>query len=303
MKFGGKLGVIAMTVGLLGSLFLEPAQAMIGIMSRFGDVVLENMKPGVYNLRELRSLPYVVTNSGDARTEILVEVREPKAPVDGYEAIPDPAWLQIVPNRFFLDPKQNHFSDIILSVPEDQEFAGRHFQAEIWAHTIGTGFTAAGVTSRLRFSIGTYGPETLQKEKKRKAMLTLDFDLKPESLYVSGVEVGRSVNLKNLKRQAFKLSNRADAPLKVRLVSIAWDPQFTLPEGYAVAPDPGWLRINPKEKTAKPLTITEFIPVVNIPDSAEHRGKKYGFLIKAEVVAEKSLPIEVYSRLLIATGN
>ncbi len=273
--------------------------AGIGIMTRFGDIVLENMKPGVYNLRQLKNLPYVVTNPGQAKVEVLVDVVVPDKTQEGYEPIPDPSWVQVVPNQFVLEPGQNHFSDVVLTVPEDPKYQGRHFQATLWAHTVGTGFTAAGVNSRLRFSVGTVGPEALQREKKRKAMLTLDFDLKPETVRVR-VPAGRAADLKALARASLKLTNRAEDPLKVRVISLPWQPQFSLPADYEPAPDPAWLTLGPETALVKGLTIGEFVPTVRIPAGPEHAGKNYAFLVKAEVVAEKSVPVEVYSRILVS---
>jgi hypothetical protein len=290
----GAILAAGLTLGLNGAL-----QAGIGLMSRFADVVLENMKPGVYNLRALKNLPYVVSNPGDLKVDVLIEVLQPTKTMEGYEAIPDPGWLQILPNRFTIEPRQNHFSDIVLSIPEDPAYVGRHFQATIWAHTVDTGMTGAGVNSRFRFSVGTLGPVSLVKEKKRKAMMTLDFDLKPESVSVYDVPLGRAVNLKEERRSSLKLTNRADDPLKVKLVSVAWAGELVMPSGYEAAPDPAWLTFKPVVATVKSLTIAEFLPVLKVPDDPSFLGKKYAFLVKAEVISKESVPVEVYSKILV----
>jgi hypothetical protein len=293
--------ILAMATALLCA--AAPVFAGIGLMTRFADVVLENLKPGSYNLRVLKNLPYVVTNPGDLRIDVVVEILAPNSLMDGYEPIPDPNWIQILPNRFTLDPAQNHFSDIVLNIPDDPAYVGRHFQATIWAHTAGVGMVAAGMNSRLRFSIGTMGPDALQREKKKKAMLTLDFDLKPETLNVIDATVGGEFNLKTERRQSLKLTNRADDPLKVKLTSIKWDDSFTRPAGYEAAPDPAWLKLKPEVQTIKPLTIGEFVPTLKIPKDPALKGKKFVFLVKAEVVAEKVTPVEVYSRVLVTVSD
>jgi hypothetical protein len=42
---------------------------------------------------------------------------------------------------------------------------------------------------------------------------------------------------------------------------------------------------------------------IKIPKDAAHKGKKYAFLVKAEVVAEKVTPVEVYSRVLVTVAD
>ena len=103
--------------------------------------------------------------------------------------MPDTSWVKLVPNEIQLEGHGSGFAEILLEVPNDPKYVGRHFQVHIWAHTSEPGMLGAGVISRFRFSTGA-GPETLKAEKRRKAMLTLDFDMTPQIIQLDDVEPG-----------------------------------------------------------------------------------------------------------------
>lgn len=285
-------GLAALCVGLAAK-----AWAVFGLSTQFSDVVLENLKPGrTYNLREMRGLPYTVKNRGDAPVEALVESVQPlpnerRAP---YEPVPDPSWIRITPNGYRLGPGEAGFSDIIIAIPDDPSLLGKHFQSSIWAHTVGTGFMAAGVRSVLRFSIGK-GPETLEEEARRKAMVDLDYDLYPPALYIVQAKVGR-YDPKKEERKSFKLTNRSENELELLVKAVPWVGKFgNLPPEYEAVEDLSWVTVKPSTAKLEGETLKEIRLFLDVPESL--RGKKVAFLM------ELSLPIgtvvNVTNRVLV----
>ncbi len=299
MKISRQIKLMIISIWLLAASAL--AFAGIGILARFADdVILENLEVGrSYNLREKGNLPYHVTNAGSAPVDVLIEVIIPgeKRLKANYEPIPDPGWVRVVPNKFRLDPGESGVSEIIITIPDKEEYIGRNFQTYLHAHTVGTGFMAAGAGHRLRFSTGV-GPDTLAAEKKKKKMMDLNLDFRPGSIYLDGVEPGKKFKPDKTKR--IKLINWAGSPIKVKLQSVDYERRFKMPPGYETAPDPSWLMIKPDVIKLKGNEIRELKCYFNIPDEDEYYGKKYGFLIKADIV-DADIVLELYSRIYLAT--
>jgi hypothetical protein len=285
-------GAAALCVGLAAT-----ARAVIGLSTQFSDVVMENLKPGrSYNLRELRGLPYTVKNRGDGPAEVLVEsvVPLPTERRTPYEPVPDPSWIRVTPNQYRLGPGEAGFSDIIITIPDDPSLIGRHFQSSVWAHTVGTGFMAAGVRSVLRFSVGK-GPETLEEEARQKAMVDLDYDLYPPALYIVQAKVGK-YDPKKVERKSLKLTNRSENALELNLKPVRWVGKFgNVPEGYEVPDDLSWVTLEPPTVKLEGETLKEIKVMLDVPE--QYRGKKLAFLL------ELSLPIgtvvNVTNRVLV----
>ena len=290
--------VIMLSAGIFHA---ENSCATIGLTSKFVDVVLENLKPGhSYNLRELKGVPYEVKNRGDAAVNIVIEIVPPDAKQlqGSYEAIPDPSWIKTLPEKHSMAAGSNAFSDLIITIPDDAALAGHHYQAMIWAHTVDTGFLGVGVKTRLRFSIGP-GPESLKEEKKRKAMVTLNFDIWPQSMYVVGARAGKKYNVKKAEGKSLKISNRADEALEMELKSVPWDQRFTLPEGYEAAPNPGWLVIKPAALKLDPNSIEEVKIFLEIPE--EQKGKRFAFVISSNL--PNAMTLTASNRVLVTVTD
>lgn len=271
------IAVIAVLCSLAPSGWL---QAKIGLSTRFGDAVIEKLELGrSYNIRELRGIPYTVSNVGDDQVEIRLEVRVPKTKElqDNYEPIPDPNWIRLSPTRHVIAPGGTAFSDIIISLPDDPKLQGRHFQAGIEAFTLGDGMFGTGVKSRLRFSVGP-GPETLKAEKVRKAMVTLNFDIWPPALYVEGAKAGEKYDAHKEEEKAFLITNRASESLEAMFKSAPWRGEGNLPEDTIPAPTPEWLSFKPETLKIKPMSVAQAQPQLNIPK--EYAGKKLAFLVQ-----------------------
>src|SRR5206468_4099995 len=106
---------------------LRPAEAIVGISTKFVDVTIEYVQVGkTYNLRELRRVPYAVTNKGTSPIDIAVDILAPKKEelVESYQALPDASWIRIVPNKFRIEPGQTGYAEMILAVPNDPQYTG-----------------------------------------------------------------------------------------------------------------------------------------------------------------------------------
>jgi hypothetical protein len=197
---------------------------------------------------------------------------------DGYEPIPDPNWVRLMPPRHRIPAKGMAFSDIVIAIPEDRQLVGRHFQADLRAQTVGTGLFGAGVKSRIRFSVGP-GPESLAREKQRKAMVSMNFDIWPSALYVTNAAAGRKYETAKEEKKSVTVTNRSDKPMEIVLKAGKWNVvQFPLPEGYE-AGDPSWLTFKPEHLKIKAFRVQEVKPTLNIP--REQAGKKFVFVVQA----------------------
>lgn len=293
-------GITMKKIAMIWVLFAAAtAHSEVGISTRFVDVIIEYMQVGkAYNLRELKAVPYSVKNRSSAAMSINVEVSIPKKEelVKEYEPVPDPAWVTIVPNRFRVEPGQTGYAQVILQVPDDPKYIGRHFQAKVSANTADNPYMiAAGVESRLRFSTGP-GPDTLRQQKQKQAMMTLDFDVTPQTLYADGLEIGKTTDFKKEKRRPIKVTNRSDTTLKLNFVSTSWDKSFPLGD-YEPAPDPDWLKFDPVELESQGDSISSAYPIITIPNDEKYYGKKYAFLIRTEL--KMGVELEYFNRIYI----
>jgi hypothetical protein len=291
---------LAVVAGVM-SLSALNLYAGVGLLVRFSDdVILENLETGKsYNLRTLGHLPYIVTNSGDKVMDVAIEVQAPPKHKlkPGYEAIPDPSWVKVVPDKFRLNPGEKGISEVIVTNPESAEYVKSNFQLKLWAHTLGENFMAAGAAHYLRISTGK-GPETLNAEKKRKAMFSLDFEITPLSSYLVDVQPGVKFDAKKEKGISLKLTNKGDSTIRVKPVSTAYTSAFTMPSGYEPAPDPSWLKFKPGIVKVDGMTIKEIKMYIEIPKEEKHYGKKYAFLVKAELV-DTEVPLELYNQVYV----
>ena len=271
------MNIIAAAVLLLAA---AQAQAKIGLSANLGDVMLENAKPGrTYNLREVNGVALRVTNSGDAPARVMTEVTLPDASrlKEGYEALPDPSWVQILPERYELVEGGVAFVDIVLRIPDDPALVGKNYQFYVWTHHDGKGFLAAGLETRVRLSIGK-APETAEKEKAEKQMATFNFDLYPPTVYVTGARAGAVYDAKSAEKKSIRVINKADDPLNLVLKSVPWPGQVPMPAGYQKAPEASWLRLRTSTLTVPGLAIGDAPFDIAVP--AGTPAGKYAFWVQ-----------------------
>lgn len=283
---------------LLSLAAASPARAVIGLASRFGDVILEGVQPGrTYSLREAARVPLGVENRGDAETDVIIEFSKPREGNNSkdYEPIPDPSWLKAVPDRLHLAAHSVGFFDLMLTVPDDPKLLKRHFQVQVKARSGGTGMIGVAVENRVRFSVGP-GPESIAAEKKQKAMQRLDFDVTPRELYLVDVPVGKAWDARKEAKKSIRVANYAPDALTVLMTSETWDDRVPLPEGYAKIPDPAWIRMKTSTISVGTDEIVQASVVVVVPDKPENRGKRWASIIRTGLATGYWLdaPVKVF---------
>jgi hypothetical protein len=291
--------------GLLSLIFLAGSTAWgkLSLAVRFPEIEMENVQPGsVINVRQIRGVPYVVINGSDHAIDINVG---PEIPVAGpagakldFEPVPNPEWLKIVPNHFKLGPGDIGSAEVILSVPNDPTLVGRHFQVNIHAGSDGPEEIAVGINSFIRFTVGALGPASAKREKKRLVLNALDLNMTPPVIRLENVPLGKSVGLKELKNILLKVTNRGNDPVKLKLASVRTD--NTQKENGWDIPDPEWLKIKTPRMKIKTDQIKGTDLILNIPNVPENQGKKFLFLIQAEMDGY-DFPLSVSSRIFVTT--
>ncbi|MCG3204502.1 MAG: hypothetical protein KCHDKBKB_01217 [Elusimicrobia bacterium] len=283
---------------LVGVVLPSLSWGLIGLAARFGDVIVENAEIGkTYNLREALKIPFGIENRGSGSVEVVVEIQPPEdnALKTPYEAIPDPTWVKVLPEKLAIGPQSQGFFDLLLTIPNDPSLNGRHFIAIIKAKTAGTGLLGVAVENKLRFSIGP-GPESLKEEKRQKAMAQLDFDVSPQALYVLDIPMGVKYDTKKEQGKSVRVANYSPDLLSVQLSSAAWDGLLFLPQGYEPIPDAGWISFKDNAADIGPEEIKIFSPIIHIPNDPKHKGKKYAAVIRTGLKSGFWLdaPVRVY---------
>ena len=288
--------------------FLTFTNVYAGVSATFADLILENLQPGgSYNLRKLKNVPFIIQNKGKETVDAKIEVKIPRADtlLKGYEPIPDPSWIVVIPDKFRLGSQEKGISEIIISIPEDEKLVGRHFQAHFNCSGIAIGppsqlTIATGVETRIRFSIGSMGPDSLLQEKKRKVMYSLNFEFDPTNVNIKDkIELGKKIDLKKEKNVKLNLINKASDPINLTLKAVPYDTSIYGSAGDYEIGDPKFLKIKPEKLKLKGETIEKLKLYLEIPDEEKYKNKKFLFLIQAEVI--NHVPVEIVSKLFITT--
>ncbi|MCX7940405.1 MAG: hypothetical protein N2555_01355 [Endomicrobia bacterium] len=280
------------------------ANSTVGLGTKFATIVLEKLEPGgVYNITKLRNLPLVVINSGSTETEVAVDIEIPTKEElkEGYEPILDPEWIKIIPNRFNLKPSESYTCDVIVSVPNDPKLIGRHFQAKIWAHTVGDDLFGAGVVNRLFFSIGAPGPESVQKAKKKELLFSFNFDTEPKDIYLT-VPVGKKVDILKEFDKSIKLINKSKSEIVVKLESVenkrGENIIAQVPSQYEFTPNVGFISFKKDTIKVKKNSVQDAGFYITIPDEKIHYEKQYMFIVKIYPI-KPEIPVEFYTKVFV----
>ncbi|MFA5779615.1 MAG: hypothetical protein WC947_05725 [Elusimicrobiota bacterium] len=284
--------------------------AYAAIMTNFADLVLENLQIGEsYNLKTLKNCPMTIINNGSETIDvnIVVEIPQKGSLMPGYEAILDESWVQVVPSRYRLGPREKGSSAVIIIIPNDEKLVGRHFQTNILTSSLPIGLPSAqltiatGTQTRFRFSVGSMAPETFLAEKKRKKMMTLNFELDPVNITVkNAVKLGKKINLRTEQGIRLTLINRSTEPVPLSMQAVVDKSALSTDKEYEIG-NPKFLTIKPKKLKLDGESMEKLDLYLKIPDEEQYKNKKFVFLIQAQVLAD--VPVEVFSKLYITTGE
>lgn len=284
-----------------------PAGAAYNVGTKFADVIMEYVQPGkVYNLRTMRNLPYRVRNDSDGPVDLSIQIEIPVKDQlkPGYEGIPDPSWVRLVPNHLKLAQGEEGLVDIILQVPEGDAFNGHHYQAHIVCQTaepppgeVTSLAFGISLASRLRFSVAGPGPEEIRRMQKKGLYQMLNFTLDPDLQYVPGfLEPGKQIPLAE-KGARLTLINRSPQRLEFTLKSVAAPGGMAPPTGYELG-DPSWIKVLTPSLKLSGDSMKSSELALQLPDDPKIRGRRFMFVIQAGLEG-REIPVEVFSRIYV----
>ncbi len=262
---------------LLLPLAAGDAAAGVSIGTRYGTIVLEHVEAGrVYNLTDMRDLPFLVMNRGSKKGNVRVSVLPPRNPREGYEPIADPNWLTVRPSEFELGGGESMPASLILNVPDNEEYIGRHYHALIRVENVTGGFFGAAVINNFFFSVGSPGPEEVQRAEAERILSELNYDINPETLFID-IPAGRKVNLLEELERSLLIINRGRQDVDLVVKSVPNDPGFPVREGYSFTPSTEYIWAEPESISVKSYQVRDVPLYAEIPE--EHSGKRMMFVI------------------------
>jgi hypothetical protein len=272
-----------------------------GLSTQLGEVVIENLQIGqTYNLRQLANLSLTVTNTSDYGVDLRMDILLP----DGSELkhgavpIPDTSWIKLSQNLFKLNPYEKASSDIIISIPDDEQYLGEKYQVTIWSHTLGGGgamFLAYGLKSRIIFTTDTV--KARKSEVVTSSDASVDFSLEPGEIFLGNVELGKIYDVEKNTGLVLKIVNHGKREQTFRLQSLTVGNSVTiLTKEYEDAPDASYLKFSQDKFVLSPQATKTIKMYLEFPPDKQYSSKKYMFVIHAFAGGEK-VTTGVYSRL------
>lgn len=273
-----------------------------GLSTQLGEVVIENLQIGqTYNLKHLANLSLIVTNTSDYSVDLRMDILLPDSSElrKGAEPIPDTSWLKLSQNLFKLGANEKASSDIIISIPGDDQYLGKKYQVTIWSHTLGgegSGmFLAFGLKSRIIFTTDTV--KATKSEVVTASDASVNFSLKPEEIFLDSIELGKSYDVEKNTGLVLKITNPSEREQAFELHSLTvGNSVATLTKKYEDAPDASFLKFSENSFVVPPKGTKTIKMYLEFPPKKEYSGKKYMFVIHAFTLAQR-VTTGVYSRL------
>lgn len=142
-------------LGLTISLCLVESASAGGLGTTFGEVLVEDLPIGeAYSMEKEANLPLVIHNTSEQKVDLKIEVLSPQEGElkETYQSIPDVEWIEIIQREFVVEPGEFAKTDVIISVPDDEQYRGKKYQVFIWSHTVGRAI-GVGLKSKLLFTV------------------------------------------------------------------------------------------------------------------------------------------------------
>ncbi|MFH1563091.1 MAG: hypothetical protein ABIF11_06725 [Nitrospirota bacterium] len=264
---------------ILFMLCVSPTVEAMGLQTYFAKVLIENLNiGGTYSTQNLANLPLSAINTGEEEVNLKIETIIPaEGDIEkGYEPIPDKSWVSVQKDIFMgVKSKEMVITDVIITIPDDEQYLGKKFMAFIWSHTFieqGIGF-GVGLKSKLLFTVSNELP--LKAEEGIIAIGSLNFKVEPEELYVENVICGTLTSCGSIT-----ITNSGSQTLSYMIKSIPVGTYTLIPDkDYEVCPDPAFLKIEEGEFALNGGKSKEVKVFANFPDEKEYKSKKYMFLL------------------------
>ena len=276
-----------------------------------GEVRIDNIRLGkTFSMSQALNMPFTVTNKSTFRAELVMEIVTP-LPNDadlrpGYEPLPDTSWVKLTHDFFILEPGADAVTDVILNIPEKEEYYGKKYQFYIASRiTRGISNVNVGIMSRFLLNlISKEGMKLLRGEKppaRMKPVANLNFSLLPWEVFLKGAKPGSRVNVLKETGTQLKIVNPNDQELKFRLeCKTVREVGVKLKPGYEDCPDPSFLNFSETEFVVPPDSIKKVKMFLKFPKQDEYFGKRYMFIIILENLGQE-IKGRVYSRLYVTT--
>jgi len=278
--------------------------AKMRLHSTFGEVIMENLRLGeTYNTREMVNLPLMVTNYSEEKITVFLTVVKPQPDQlrQGYEPIPNTDWIELSTDRMDIQPGGHGAADVIVHVPNDEQYARKRYQVLINSTGAGKGNIALGLYHKLLFSIAPSDAQVKEDEHKEKLLANLNYTVLPPKIMLFDFKLGNKQDLAELTGNQFKIINPNDEDYRYRVTSMRIaDSKITSSAGYEDCPDPSFLTFSESEVEIPANTVKVIKVFLNIPDKKEYRERKYMFLIRTELLGQE-IPADQYNRVFVAT--
>jgi len=291
-----KLINLMLSCALACLLLCGPALAST-LSTNFAEVNVDNLKiGGVYNLSETARYPMWVGYSGDVPVDLKFESVTPGAAElkSGFEAVPDVSWISFSRKSASLLPDETVTVDVTITVPNDEKYLGKKYQAYVLISSVapkdgGTGMTfLLALKGRVLFTIAPKAPtqaELREISRNRARGEAQGLIITPERFAVSASSTDTKLVI--TQDVPLKLINPSTENVKIFIEAV--DPQpngISVPRGYATG-DLKSIEISKQRFTLKKDGI------VSLEMKADVKGKAAAKLFYAIKVFIKTETLEV----------
>jgi len=281
------------------------------LSTRMGEVMIDNVRLGkTFSMLQALNMPFTITNKSTFRAELKMEIIIPnEEDADlrpGYEPLPDTSWVKLSQDFFILEPGADGVSDVVLDIPEKEEYYGKKYQFYICSRiTRGISNINVGIMSRFLLNIiSKEGMKLLQGEKppaRMEPVANLNFSLLPWEVFLKGAKLGSPVDVLKETGTQLKVVNPNDQELRFRLKCITVrESGVSLKEGYEDCPDPYFLNFSETEFVVPADSIKKVNMFLKFPKQDEYFEKRYMFIIVLENLGQE-IKGKVYGRLYVTT--
>ena len=304
-----KLFLAVLTATVMATL-VNPCEG--GALSTWmGEVMIDKVRVGrSFSMTQALNMPFSVTNKSTFRAELKMKVIvPPKGDVDlrpGYEPLPDTSWVELSRDFFILEPGADAVADVVLNIPEKQEYFGKKYQFYIWSRIVRGGSNVnVAILSRFLLNIVTKEEMKLLRGEKSPARMepvaNLNFSLLPWEVFLKQAKLGSLVDVLKETGTQLKIVNPNDQKLKFLLKCITVrEAGVSLKAGYEDCPDPSFLNFSETEFVVPPDSIKKVKMFLKFPKEDEYFGKRYMFIIVLENLGQE-IKGKVYGRLYVTT--
>lgn len=292
--------------GTLGFLVTAPLALQAGIATPFSELKIKNLQVGrVYvGSRDVTpGMPYRAENRMDQPVDFVVEalVPTPDQLKENYEPIPDVSWISFQ-NKFMTgEGGKNAETEYYIAIPDDDQYLGRNFQAQLAVRTVGGGnFLQMGLVGRAMLSVH---PERLPQstDDMKKHRLTTRFRFSSLPADPIDMSFNQKISLEQLFGHPCTVTNDSDTPLSATVESVYLNDSFSNPPIKAVpAPDLSLLKIKTKKIKVPPHGQKTIEGYIMVPDHESHRKRIYTLVIRVKS-RDKRAPVEIFAPFFIRT--